>query len=103
MDEWIVAQPEEAFKTRADVVIVDVAFFPDYIDYEGILGKAFSSPAHMDAFASGAVVLLVTRASQEAVERISRLDGVVDPTTLAKGLRDLALDRQAVCLRRSKT
>lgn len=96
---WRVVSPEEAQKRDVKVVRVQVPSFPDDIDYERILGRAFTDPSSLDWLASGGVVILATPDAFDAVKRTREM-------STRRGLRDelarLTMARQVVTLQRGR-
>lgn len=97
---WVVVSPVAAATDKAIVVTIDVPLFIDEINYEKILGRAFSSPADRDRLASGLVIVLATHEGRDELRRIveSMIDVPVEET-----LTRLALRRQIVALRYQST
>lgn len=100
MTGWTVTAPATATTHDTRVVRVDVPFFPDGIEYEDILGRAFSSPADRDWMASGGVVIL---AVPDAYQKLESMVGAGETLVTERGIQEeclkLALERQIVCLR----
>ena len=93
---WSVVSPLAVVTQKAVIVTVDVPFFTDAIEYEEILGRAFSSPTDRDRLASGLVIVLATLEAKSALAEI--IEGVAD-VPVEETLMRLALSRQIVVLR----
>jgi hypothetical protein len=96
---WIVVDPKYSTQDGAKVVRVQVDFFPDHIDYEGILGRAFQEDEFREWRDGGGIVILATEAGYAALQKT--MEGAVDVTERAvvEETTKLALERQVVVLR----
>lgn len=96
---WKVVDPTLAAKGGSQIARVDIPYFPDEIDYEEILGRAFSDPASRDFMASGGVVVLANSDGYDELKRL--MDGAIDvpEKDVRETLVRLALVRNVVALR----
>lgn len=93
---WTVVSPIAVESSKAVIVEVDIPLFTDDIEYEQILGRAFSSPADMDRLASGMVIVLTTKEGGAGLRAIKEATTEVP---VRETLMRLALSRQIVALR----
>jgi hypothetical protein len=97
---WTVVDPTQAAGPDTKVARVDVPYFPDGIEYEEILGRAFSDPTNRDWMASGGVIVLANDEGYSKLEKLMNNDQVnVPERTVKEELTKLALERRIVVLR----
>lgn len=96
---WVIVDTGLAARSDVRIVKVDVPEFPDRIDYEGILGRAFDRPADRDFLASGGMVLLATENGFRRLRILAERSGMLRMQGMREELRKIGLDRQAAALR----
>jgi hypothetical protein len=96
---WIVVDPRYSAQSGVKVVRCKVPYFPDDIDYEGILGNAFQGDDVREWRDQVGLIILATELGYGELEKL--MDGPVDVTELSvrEETKKLALERQAVVLR----
>jgi hypothetical protein len=97
---WTVVDPTSAMRSDTKVARVDVPYFPDEIEYEQIMGRAYSDPSSRDWMASGGSLILATPGAYSKLERLMNNSQVnVPERTMREETTKLALERQIVVLR----
>lgn len=99
---WKVIDPTIAAGPKTIVARVDIPFFPDEIEYEEIIGRAFSDPSSRDFMASGGVIVLGTNEGYEALMKLMASSVAVPERTVKEKLLELAIARKIAVLRWSK-
>lgn len=96
---WEVTDAGTMAHSPARVVQVGVPTLDDRVDYAEVVGKSFQTPADLDFFASGGVLMLCTSEGIQEMQRLTERAGLLRREGLAAELRRLALTHKAVCLR----
>ena len=97
---WMVVDPKYSTTEGTKVARVGVPFFPDHIEYEQIMGRAFEGEEFRAWRERGGVVILAT---EEGYQKLESLMGSqfadVPEMTVRNECTKLALERQVVVLR----
>lgn len=97
---WVVVDPKYATRDGVKVARVEVPYFPDEVQYEELLGTAFSGEAFADWLLSNGVVILATGRAYESLERLMGSDVTDVPESAVRDeVAKLAIERQCVVLR----
>lgn len=97
---WIVIDPRHATVAGVKVARVGVPYFPDEIEYETIMGRAFDGPEFDEWRKETGIVILAT---DEGYQKLEQLIGSqfadVPELTIREETKKLCLERQAVVLK----
>ena len=97
MSGWMVVDPKYSTKDGVKVARVDVHHFPDEIDYESMLGRAFEGDEYLEWKTTVGLVILAT---PDAYEKLQKLMGGqwgdVPESAVIQEMTKLALERQVV-------
>ena len=96
---WMVVDPKYATTSGVKVARVDVPFFPDHVQYEAILGRAFEDVQFDFWKREVGVLIIATGEGYEKLEQVMGGSTDVPESTVRNECVRLALERQIVVLR----
>ena len=95
---WTVVDPRYAMNPQTIVARVDLPYFPDEIDYEGMMDRGVPE-ADLPAFHEKIVILATGIAYEKLQELMGSQFADVPEVTIREETRKLCLERQAVVLK----
>lgn len=96
---WHVVDTAVAARSPSRFVAADIPSLPDHVDYEEIVGRAFSDPSSRDFLLSGGVVVIAC--GEETLAELRRLGDrahLLRREGVESELRRIGLERRAVAL-----